>query len=173
MRGVDYLIEDSDIDNNRIADIGHSRLGKTSLWAGVNDERINLVIANGSGCTGAALSRDTRGETIKYITSTFPYWFIDKYKSFGWEEGTLPLDQHMLLAAIAPRKLYIGNAEDDLWADPQGSFNALMYAREAYSLYGIATIPYSKSQPAVNTPLKSESISYHLRPGAHDINEVD
>lgn len=103
MRGVDYLVQDADVDAARIADIGHSRLGKAAVWAGANDERIALVISNDSGNTGASLTRENRGETLKSINALFPHWFCTKYKEYGADAASLPVDQHLLLACIAPR----------------------------------------------------------------------
>lgn len=125
MRGVDYLVQDADVDAARIADIGHSRLGKAAVWAGANDERIALVISNDSGNTGASLTRENRGETLKSINALFPHWFCTKYKEYGADAASLPVDQHLLLACIAPRRVYVACAEGDLWADPQGAWNSL------------------------------------------------
>jgi len=172
IRGVDYLIQDNDIDNAKIIDIGHSRLGKTALWAGANDTRISLVIANGSGNSGAALSRQNCGETVKYITTVFPYWFTEKYKEYGNNEENLPLDQHMLLSVIAPRKLYVGNAVSDLWADPIGSFNSLKMSLEAYKLFNLDTIN-NEVMPEAGNSIMSESTAFHLREGGHDITGND
>lgn len=172
-RGVDYLIKDTDIDASRIAVVGHSRLGKAATWAGANDQRIGLVISNDSGNSGASLSRGNQGETVKSINAVFPHWFCSKYAEYGKNENALPVDQNLLLASIAPRKVYVACAQGDLWADPQGAWNSLMHATNAFSLYGLDVIPYSESQPAVDTPVWTSAMGYHVRSGWHNINSVD
>jgi len=168
LRGVDYLLTLPEVDPQRIISIGHSRLGKTSLWAGANDTRISMVISNGSGSTGAALSRSTSGETVAAINFLFPYWFTDKYKDFNGKESVLPLDQHMLLASIAPRKLYVSSADRDYWADPDGEFQSFKLAGEAYELFGNPSLP-ERITPQPGTPIISGNMAYSLRDGQHDI----
>lgn len=172
-RGVDYLIKDAAIDSEHIAVVGHSRLGKAATWAGANDTRIGLVISNDSGNSGASLSRGNHGETVKSINAVFPHWFCGKYAEYGKNESALPVDQNLLLAVIAPRKLYVACAEGDLWADPQGAWNSLMHATNAFALHGLAVIPHSETQPAVDQPVWTASMGYHVRSGWHNINKVD
>ncbi len=172
-RCVDYLLTDEAIDASRIALIGHSRLGKAAVWAGANDDRVALVISNDSGNSGASLSRGNHGETVKSINLAFPHWFSENYKAYGNKESDLPVDQNLLLAAIAPRKLYVASAAGDLWADPQGAWNSLMAASKAFALYGLDVIPYSESQPAVDTTIQTEAMGYHVRSGWHDIQAED
>lgn len=173
MRGVDYLVQNESVDASRIADIGHSRLGKAALWAGANDTRIALVISNDSGNTGASLTRENKGETMKSINSIFPHWFCSQYQAYGDDTDALPVDQHMLLACIAPRQVYVANAEDDLWADPQGAWNALMASRSAFELYGLEVLPYAQSQPAIGQAMHCQSMGYHCRAGWHDVQKED
>ena len=172
-RGVDYLIKDTAIDSDHIAVVGHSRLGKAATWAGANDTRIGLVISNDSGNSGASLSRSNQGETVKSINAFFTHWFCSKYSEYGKNENALPVDQNLLLAVIAPRKLYVACAEGDLWADPQGAWNSLMHATNAYALHGLDVIPYSANQPAVDQPVWTSAMGYHVRSGWHNINKVD
>lgn len=175
MRGADYLMQDDRIDQERMAVIGHSRLGKAALWAGANDVRMGLVISNDSGNSGASLSRGNHGETVYTINMAFPHWFSKNYNQYGKNENALPVDQNLLLAAIAPRKLYVASAEDDLWSDPQGAFNSLKSASKAYALYGCgAVLPIDmETYPPTGQAHFHRFVGTHIRTGGHDITADD
>jgi len=170
-RAMDVLESDSKIDASAVAVFGHSRLGKTSLWAGATDPRFAMVIANESGCGGAALSKRRFGETVARINTVFPHWFCLNFRKFNNNEDAMPFDSHMLIALSAPRPVYVASAEEDRWADPYGEFLSVYYAGPVYQLLGRKPVP-SDQYPAVNEPVMTD-VAYHVRTGKHDVTDFD
>lgn len=170
-RLLDVLEEVEEIDGKRIAVIGHSRLGKASLWAGASDPRFAMVISNNSGCGGAALSRRAFGETVGRINTSFPHWFCKGFRAYNGNEGALPVDQHQLIALIAPRPAYVASATEDRWADPRGEFLSLRHAVPVYELYGAAPPGVEEMPPPDQSA--GNLMRYHLRTGKHDVTEWD
>ena len=171
-RVMDYFLTDKDIDAKKVAIVGHSRGGKTALWAGAQDQRFAMVFNSCSGSTGASLARRKYGETVSLINKQFGHWFNNNYRNFSNNVDSLPVDQHMLIGLIAPRPVYTTNATQDRWADPYGSFLSLVHAKPIYDLYGKkVTLP--PSMPKTDSPILNSVIGYHLREGAHDLNVYD
>jgi hypothetical protein len=170
-RTMDYLETLPEIDIEKVAIIGFSKLGKSTLWAGAQDTRFAMVLSQNSGAAGAALWRRNFGENLKYITR-FPRWLCGNANKYVGSENDLPIDQHMLLACIAPRPLYVVSGINDLWADNQGEYLSTHYATPVYELFEEEG-QTSKERPRVNEPADERALAYHVRSGAHGYQQFD
>lgn len=171
-RLMDYFETDNQIDETKVAVVGHSRGGKTAMWAAAQDQRFAMAISSSAGNSGDALSRQSQGETIADITRRFPFWFCKNYQQFADNESALPMDQHMLVSLIAPRLLYTTSKTFDAWADPKGQFESLVQATPVYRLLGTTGMP-ALEQPDPETPLLDGEIGYHFKTGFHNLDEYD
>ena len=166
-RMADYLQNVTEIDGTKLIVVGHSRLGKAALWAGAQDNRFGIVISNDSGAGGAALSKRIYGETVGVLNKNFPHWFCDNFNKYSDNEKDLPVDQHELIALMAPRPVYIASATEDNWADQKGEFLGGKLAEPVYALFGLKGLGV-EAPPAPDTSV-GEAIGYHSRTGKHDI----
>lgn len=170
-RIADWVVKQPWADKECLCVIGHSRQGKAALWAGAQDERFRVVISNNSGCGGAALSKRVIGENVEFITRQFPHWFCKNFTRYSMRERDLPLDQHELLALVAPRHLYVASASLDRWADPKGEYLATYHSSPVFELYGMRGMT-SKQMPKVGEDVQND-VGYHIRNGKHAILEYD
>ncbi len=173
-RVMDWIETEPRIDRARVAVVGHSRGGKTALWCGANDARFALTISNNSGCGGAKLNRMDlpKSEGIARINKVFPHWFCGNFRQYDDREDALPVDQHMLIALVAPRLAYVASASQDAWAGQEGEFRSCVLASPVWTLYGKKGL-VGDAFPAPDTPLQGGSIGYHLRTGKHDLAHYD
>ncbi len=182
-RVLDYLESLPAIDASRVAVVGHSRGGKTALWAAAEDPRFAIGYSNHSGCGGAALSRRAFGETVERITTSFPHWFSNNFAGYGGREHELPVDQHELIGLVAPRGVYVASADEDLWADPRGEYLALVHAAPVFELLGKESIGQetiddadmirNTNPPPLDRPQIVGQTGYHIGSGGHGLTHTD
>lgn len=172
-RALDWLETEPRIDARRVAVCGLSRNGKAALVAGVTDERFALAISCCSGEGGAKLRHaDCPGsETVRDILIAWR-WFAPKYAQWDGKDREMPLDQHWVLALMAPRLCYVSSATQDDWAGPKGEYAAAALASEAWRLYGKRGL-VSDGFPAPDSPCHEGEIGYHLRTGGHALELSD
>lgn len=173
MRVLDFLLNQSEIAPEHIAVAGHSRLGKTALFASAMDTRFQAVCSNDSGCAGAAISRGKIGESTERICRVFPHWFCKNFASLCQNPEKLLFDQHFLLALTAPRLLYVTSAEEDSWADPDSEYLGCMAASPAWKAFGKSGFLAPDRPPKVHDRFPDGNIGYHLRPGCHYFSRRD
>lgn len=147
----------AEVDADRIGVTGFSRGGKAALLAAATDEAIAWAHAHASGAGGAAPFRylGDGAETIG-VARAFPAWFGPRLAAFDGRVAELPFDQHVLLAAIAPRPLLLTCGADDAWANPEGTVQAAWAAREVYRFVGAG-----------------DALAVVLRPGGHALTDAD
>ncbi|MDX2233529.1 MAG: alpha/beta hydrolase [Hyphomonadaceae bacterium] len=168
-RATDVLAQDPRIDPARIAIWGHSRNGKSALLAGAFDPRIAAVIAHQSGKGGATLTRSYAGESVAQITEAYPHWFAPAYAGWAGREEEIPVDQHQLLALLAPRPVFLGAARRDRWSDPEGAFRAARGADPVYELFGVRGL----DQAAMADRTLDAELAFVLRGGRHGVTTAD
>ncbi|HWA09537.1 MAG TPA: acetylxylan esterase [Opitutaceae bacterium] len=165
-RSIDYLETDKDVDAKQLGVEGHSRWGKTALWAAALDQRWAIVYASCSGEGGAKLLRRNYGETPDNIVDSFPYWMAGNFRKYGGHWSNLPVDAHELIALVAPRPVFVTGGTQDQQADPHGEFLAAVGAGPVYRLLGKNDLGTTE-MPAPNVALISGAVAFREHVGPH------
>ena len=178
-RILDYALTLPEIDHDKVSVCGHSRLGKTALVCGAFDERFYCAFSNDSGCSGASIARekpdtpDIKREHIREIMNLRPIWFNTKYREYIDREDEMPFDQHFLVAANLPHKVYVASAELDHWAGQENEFMACVHASDYYKAHGKRGFVHGGEMPACGELLHEGDIGYHIRRGTHYLSRED
>jgi hypothetical protein len=171
-RVLDYLETDPDVNARKVALVGHSRLGKTALWAGAEDPRFAMVLASCPGELGASISRRDYGETVDDLVSRYPWWFAPGFGRYAGHWDQLPVDAHMLIALNAPRPVFVTAGSGDLWADPKGEFLGEMAAGPVYRLVGAKELGATE-MPSQEVDVTSGDLAFRFHTGPHAIVPSD
>jgi hypothetical protein len=167
-RMIDVLEQDDRLDADAMIVWGHSRYAKAALVAAAFDPRIDAVVAHQSGTGGASLNFKKPGESVKGITGSYPHWFARAYARHT-DDASPGFDQHQLLALIAPRPVFLGNARRDVWSDPNGAFRAALGANPVYGLYDAKGLDQARLKPYD----PAAEIAFWIRPGTHGVAKED
>ena len=169
-RVLDYAqLREDKFDMSRCIVCGHSRLGKTALLASATDTRFKFAYSNDAGCSGDALARGTKGETVKDICERFPFWFCENYYKYADNEDSMSFDQHYLLACIAPRYVMVGSASEDWWADPVSQYLSCIAAGDAFK----NGFRYENRLPEIGDCFIGGDLAFHMRKGLHYFGRED
>lgn len=170
-RAVDYLVQDPEVDPSGIALTGHSRYGKTAIFAAAFDDRIALVVPASAGQGGTAPARTSVGETIKEMNEEAPHWYNEEFRRMNGRPELLPFDHHALIALVAPRPVLLTEAERDIVSNPHGSFQMLSLAGKVYEFLGEPGLA-TTSMPPMGQVVTSR-LGYFIRPGEHSVTPQD
>jgi dienelactone hydrolase len=130
MRAIDVLQSLPEVDGKRIGCIGHSLGGHNSLFTAVFDDRINAVVT----CCGFTSFR-------KYMGGDLRGWSSARYmpriaSEYKFSPDQMPFDFPEVLAAIAPRGVFIVAPLHDDNFDVAGVRECVEAARPIYRLLG-------------------------------------
>ena len=171
-RCIDFFESDRAFDAKRVAITGASRLGKTVLWAGAQDERVAAVFSVVPGEMGASLIRRDWGETLDDMAQNFPWQFAGNLQKWVGKWNDLPVDQHMLIALCAPRPVYVNGGLSDQWSDPKGEFLAMAAAGPVYRLLGAKDLGVTEV-PDLDKPVTTGSLAFHYHSSGHTAVPAD
>ena len=171
-RGMDMLEKDSRIDASKVVVTGSSRLGKAALIAGAFDQRFAAVVVNQTGGGGVPLSKRNYGEYVGSMVDQFCYWWCKSFSQYAGREKSMPFDQHMLLACIAPRPLLV-EGFDHKWFDTKGEFLAMKAASPVWEFLGAPGLPDVEWPDELETKAIGPNLGYVWRTGKHGIAEKD
>ena len=171
-RGLDLAGRISEIDAKRCVVTGSSRLAKAALLAAARDDRFVVCVANQTGGGGCPLAKRDYGENVSTEMQSFPHWYCRAYAKYVDNEQAMKFDQHLLIAAIAPRALLIEGFNEG-WFDTKGEFLAARAASPAWEFLGKKGLPEGAFPRNYDTSLIGESLGYVRRGGMHGISEID
>lgn len=171
-RCLDYFETDKTVNAKQIAITGASRLGKTVLWAGAQDERVAAVFSVVPGEMGASLIRRDWGETLDDMAQNFPWQFAGNLQKWVGKWNDLPVDQHLLIALCAPRPVYVNGGLSDQWSDPKGEFLAMVGAGPVYRLLGAKDLGVTELPP-LDKPVTGGDLAFHYHSSGHTAVPAD
>ena len=172
-RGLDLAERIPELDVSQAIVTGCSRLGKTALLAAARDTRFAVCVPNQCGAGGATLAKRDYGENVATEMRMFTHWFCKAYRKYERNPAQLlTFDQHLLLAAVAPRRLLI-EGYDSPWFDTEGEYLACKAASPVWELLGKKGLPEGPFPADFDTSLIGEDLGYYHRSEEHGLAAFD
>ena len=171
-RIIDYFETDTSVDAKQVAIEGHSRLGKTVLWAAAQDQRIAAVFSSCGGELGAALARRDYGESLDDMAYDFYWQFAGNIQKYVGRWNTLPGDQHFVISLVAPRPLFLNGGLGDQWSDPKGEFLGAVAAGPVYRLLGKKDLGTTELPP-MDRPIIDGDMGWNYHSEGHQATRAD
>ena len=173
-RGLDLAERIPEIDAKRAVVTGCSRLGKSALVAAARDARFAVCVPNQCGGGGVCLAKRNYGESVKSEVNDFTHWYCRAYAKYADDPARLlTFDQHLFLAAIAPRPVLIEGMTDSPWMDTEGEFLACKAAAPVWRFLGRETMPDVDYPDDFSEAAIGDRLGYVRRPQAHGISGYD
>lgn len=168
-RGLDLAGTIPEIDARRCVVTGCSRLAKAALLAAARDTRFPVCVPCQTGGGGAPLAKRDFGENVSTEMRMFPHWYCKAYAKYIDNEGAMAFDQHLLLAAVAPRALLVEGFNRP-WFDTKGEFLACRAASPVWKLLCGAGLPEGAFPDNYDTSRIGPRLGYVRRGGDHGLS---
>jgi len=165
-RGIDLAERIPELDAKKSVVTGCSRLGKAALLAAARDERFAVCVPVQTGGGGCPLAKRDFGENVSTEMKSFPHWYCKAYGKYIDNELAMKFDQHLLLAAIAPRALLVEGFNQG-WFDTKGEYLACRAASPAWEFLGLDGLPKGDFPADYDTSLMGSRLGYVRRGGEH------
>ena len=172
-RGLDLAERIPEIDAKKSVVTGCSRLGKSALMAAARDERFAVCVPNQTGGGGVPLAKRDYGENISTENRAFTHWYCRAYAKYAeapWK--TMPFDQHLFVACVAPRALLV-EGFDSKWFDPEGEFLSVQAASPVWKMLGKGAMPDVPFPADYDTSAIGKDLGYVHRSQNHGISAYD
>jgi dienelactone hydrolase len=128
-RAVDLLVSMPQVQAGRIAAIGHSLGGHNALFVGVFEPRVRAIVTS---CGFNAFPKYKGGDLTGWSSAKYMPRIAANY---GKDPRRMPFDFTEILAALAPRAVFISAPTGDDNFEVSGVKDCLRAARPVYELF--------------------------------------
>lgn len=172
-RGLDLAERIPEIDAKKSVVTGCSRLAKAALLAAARDERFAVCVPCQTGGGGVPLAKRDYGENISTENRAFTHWYCTAYAKYAKEpHKTMPFDQHLLLACVAPRALLV-EGFNEKWFDTEGEYLSVKAASPVWELLRGSGLPKGDWPANYETSAIGAWLGYVRRSEQHGISAYD